>query len=78
MDTNSLKFPKPDDKHTAGADSGIYDLSDNGLQPDSLNRAKVSVPTVATKRITNIVVFYDDNSFESFIPTPGPSALVND
>lgn len=38
-------------------------------EPSAQPRAHVSLSTAATKRISNIVVFYDDNSFESFVPS---------
>ena len=33
------------------------------------SKRKISLATAADKRITNIVVFYSDNSFQSFYPT---------
>lgn len=58
----------------SAADAIDNNTSGNGADPDRREssaqpRAHVSLSTAATKRISNIVVFYDDNSFESFIPS---------
>lgn len=36
--------------------------------PASSDKGKISISTDAGKKITNIVVFYSDNSFQSFLP----------
>ena len=38
-------------------------------QKDFPQTSNISIPTSSNKRITNIVVFYSDNSFQSFAPT---------
>lgn len=38
-------------------------------QPESTKSTKVSISTDCNKKITNIVVFYSDNSFQSFAPS---------
>ena len=38
------------------------------IQPASTQAASIKIDAPSNKRITNIVVFYDDNSFESFNP----------
>ncbi len=42
--------------------------ADIQAQQNSTKSAKVSIKTDCNKRITNIVVFYSDNSFQSFAP----------
>ena len=39
-------------------------------QNETSASSSISVPTDGLKKITNIVVFYSDNSFQSFQPTP--------
>ncbi|MDE6352356.1 MAG: helix-turn-helix domain-containing protein [Muribaculaceae bacterium] len=39
-------------------------------QNETTASSSISVPTDGLKKITNIVVFYSDNSFQSFQPTP--------
>lgn len=43
--------------------------SDNFDRPQAPT-SRINLNTPTNKRISNIVVFYDDNSFESFIPSP--------
>lgn len=42
--------------------------ADTQIQQSSTKSAEVSIKTDCSKRITNIVVFYSDNSFQSFAP----------
>lgn len=51
--------------HKAGS---IENNSDNYNDKPSKAPLTVNLPSTKGKRITNIVVFYDDNSFESFSP----------
>lgn len=48
-----------------------YTTTDGAASADHTTGTKrnISLATVADKRITNIVVFYSDNSFQSFYPT---------
>ena len=44
-------------------------FSDNGNTSDgNLRLSEVNIRTSGNKKITNIVVFYSDNSFQSFYP----------
>lgn len=48
-----------------------YTTTDGAASAAHTNGSKrnISLATAADKRITNIVVFYSDNSFQSFYPT---------
>ncbi len=67
---SSENFKSDSDLHEAASDTDVTPKSSlnvpgkssQGTQPIKLN-------TAGNKRITNIVVFYDDSSFESFSPT---------
>lgn len=66
--TNPLETPR-------SGKPGQPSIQQNGAanpQPQASEEAggTFSVPTLAGKKITNIVVFYSDNSFQSFSPTP--------
>lgn len=39
------------------------------IKAAATNNSSIKLNTASNKRISNIVVFYDDNSFESFAPT---------
>lgn len=56
-----------------GTDSSNTDeekaTSNQQRQKDFPQTSNISIPTSSNKRITNIVVFYSDNSFQSFAPT---------
>ena len=68
----------PEDQQPAESPNTAIDNSYSSFQEkgnDSRQTAQsgsgtLSVPTLAGKTITNIVVFYSDNSFQSFSPTP--------
>lgn len=49
--------------------SWISRLCNQQRQKDFPQTSNISIPTSSNKRITNIVVFYSDNSFQSFAPT---------
>ncbi|MDE6127125.1 MAG: hypothetical protein K2G30_09230, partial [Muribaculaceae bacterium] len=61
--TDSIVFTgtEPTEPPFGSADSGT-------TLPAGGANSMLSVPTLAGKRITNIVVFYSDNSFQSFSP----------
>lgn len=48
----------------------IRDFDQTGDSQSGLSTSSISVPTDGLKKITNIVVFYSDNSFQSFQPVP--------
>lgn len=71
-DENSTIFSS--NNFTTAFSSSLDDISTDeplkstSTQPSSRSSAAIRLNTSANKRITNIVVFYDDNSFESFNP----------
>lgn len=58
-----------DTKNEETAKNSIPQSLPNSLGDQLKNGLPLKLNTSANKRITNIVVFYDDNSFESFSPT---------
>lgn len=68
----------PEDQHPAESPNRAIDdryssFQEQGKDPRQTAQSgsgTLSVPTLAGKTITNIVVFYSDNSFQSFSPTP--------
>lgn len=68
----------PEDQHSAESPNRAIDdrypsFQEQGNDPRQTAQpgsGTLSVPTLAGKTITNIVVFYSDNSFQSFSPTP--------
>lgn len=59
---SASRFHPMDVTHTV-MQSGVADA-----QPTSAPEKRVSITPDSKKKITNIVVFYSDNSFQSFIP----------
>lgn len=49
-------------------DTGKPSLDDAAAKNESTTQRKVSITPDSGKKITNIVVFYSDNSFQSFVP----------
>lgn len=75
MDTHSYRQDQSKTRTERKAESAgtdMHHLSD-ALRMVSADNANTQTQS-ATRRITNIVVFYDDNSFQSFLP----STLFND
>lgn len=80
-DQGTAGRPAPTDKPSTGAQAYNADtinnnpIEQNPTAPTGENTAEkkqtnnISLHTAADKRITNIVVFYSDNSFQSFYPT---------
>ncbi len=52
--------------------SVAIDISDNSaeMSPDHDNKTTLSFNSDTSKKIVNIIVYYNDNSFESFVPAP--------
>lgn len=80
--TNQLEFENPvtDDAANSFAPQQSEPLSVNSL-PEEVNSLQlgnlvrekkntVSFDTTSTKKIVNIIIYYNDNSFESFVPSP--------
>ncbi len=44
--------------------------TNNTISPDISEESAITLNTNQTKKIINIIVYYSDNSFESFIPDP--------
>lgn len=62
----------PSDDNTNFEVGNTSDSADTTPHPTSIplcGGASISLDTPASKKITNIVVFYSDNSFQSFYPT---------
>lgn len=63
--------PKPYPTSAHGVDSvnkNKFGAEENIACPDSGENTSIVFNTNQTKKIVNIIVYYDDNSFESFIP----------
>lgn len=66
IETNSSSQPKiPANAMRRDENVGNADIQ---AQQNFAKSAEVSIKTDCSKRITNIVVFYSDNSFQSFAP----------
>lgn len=60
-------FPDPYTINFDTPDSKLHGAEPTGTTPKS---TPISIIPEAFKKITNIVVFYSDNSFQSFMPSP--------
>lgn len=67
METNKFSRTKATTASTSQNES--IGTADAQHQSDFTNGTKVSISTDCNKKITNIVVFYSDNSFQSFAPS---------
>lgn len=56
----------------AGHDSGNVDTLDQTVRNMQPRTISFGAEAEAGKRIVNIIVYYSDNSFQSFIPDPNP------
>lgn len=55
----------------SGISSSAIDMASAAIAESSKNeKTSISFNPYAKKRIVNIIVYYDDNSFESFVPGP--------
>lgn len=67
--TNTFTFASPTDAPVSEA--GFEDTSDADDDiPASASQESLTIPTGKGKRVTGIVVYYDDCTYESFIPDP--------
>lgn len=67
IEANSFSQPKIPTNAMKRNESAVGN-ADTQIQQSSTKSAEVSIRTDCSKRITNIVVFYSDNSFQSFAP----------
>lgn len=68
---NSQVLPDQPSIPTEKLSNASQTAESDHISPKTDNKmAAVTLPTNSSKKIVNIIVYYSDNSFESFIPNP--------